>query len=110
MAQDGSADRLLRGDSGMLKQMALSGVVDFIVLARAEQSRLPDRGPDKLRAVDYVVQVQVVRVADFSRSSLVRVTEGGAGYDYEIAAERAREATFGMLTPELTTTLKDFVK
>jgi hypothetical protein len=108
--QDGSADRVLRGDAGVLKQMGLSGTVDFVVLARGEARRLPDRGQGTFRAVDYSFQLQVLRVADLARSPLVGVTEGGAGYDYEIAAERARQAAFERLAPELTTALKGFVK
>lgn len=108
--QDGTADRVLRGDADVLAQMGLSGVVDFIVLARVEERRLPDRGPETLKAVDYELQAQVLRVGDLSRSSPVRIAEGAAGYDYEIAAQRARDAALAEPSAALTYMLKDFVK
>jgi hypothetical protein len=107
---DGSADRLLRGDPNLIRQMKLPQLVDYVALARADERRLPDRGPNTFRAVDYAIQIQVVRVADLSTSGLVKVEEGAAGYDYEIAAERAREAAVAKLLPGLTATLKGFVK
>lgn len=108
--QDGIADRVLRGDASMLVQMELSGVVDFIVLARAEERRLPDRGAETLKAVDYELRAQVLRAGDLSTSSPVRIAQGAAGYDYELAAQRARDAALGEPMAVLGAMLKDFVR